>query len=214
MKTISAILFRGLTTEEVQQYHQKISGKLVHYPPRTEVLHLNRCPRCAGFILEGGLSLTRCSEDGQRQIVINRLGAGAVFGINKLLAPTAICADMAITTAETTLYLFDGTAALREPPLVVNLLAALSQRNLELAKRIMLLGQGSLRQRLLVYLHSLTDNLLPMSKTALADYLVADRAALGRVFHELEQDGILECRGRSFTWKIPPDEIVDIGITY
>lgn len=203
MKTVAAILFRGLSPDEVNHYHHLIHGKLVHHPPRTEILRFRHDPLRAGFILEGGLSLTRLSEDGHRQIVINRLGPGAVFGITRLLTPTAVSADMAITTADTTLYLFDGAAALREPALVLNLLAALSQRNLDLAKRVMLLGQGSLRARLLAYLHTLTSNELPMSKTALANYLAADRAALGRIFHELAQEGILICEGRQLIWLQP-----------
>lgn len=203
MQTVAAVLFRGLPSSEVQRYHQLINGKLVRHPPRTEILRFKCDTLRAGFILEGGLSLTRLSDNGQRQIVINRLGPGAVFGITRLLSPEAVSADMAVTTAETTLYLFDGRAALREPTLVLNLLAALSQRNLDLAKRVMFLGQGSLRERLLAYLHTLTNNELPMSKTALAEYLAADRAALGRIFHELAQEGILTCEGRQFTWLKP-----------
>lgn len=69
-------------------------------------------------------------------------------------------------------------------------------------ERIYMLSRSSTRKKLMAYLNALStekhskDLKLPMSYTALAQYLSVDRSAMTRELKNLEMEGIIEKNGK------------------
>ena len=66
--------------------------------------------------------------------------------------------------------------------------------------KVRILGQKRLRDRLKIYLQTLTPNadgvyVLPYSRTSLADFLCVDRSALSRELCRMRDEGILSFSG-------------------
>ena len=79
----------------------------------------------------------------------------------------------------------------------------LIEQNMFLRKRVIVMGQGSIRNRLLCYLAELStdkDNYVhvPLSRVELAGFLGVNRSALSREITHMVSDGILETRGSRF----------------
>ena len=70
-------------------------------------------------------------------------------------------------------------------------------------ERIYVLSRTTTRKKLLAYLNNLSIQIhsrsvqIPMSYTALAQYLIVDRSAMTRELKNLETEGILTKKGRN-----------------
>ena len=77
----------------------------------------------------------------------------------------------------------------------------------ELSKRINVLSQRTLRQKLMLYLETVAakeqkrEFELPMTLSSLADYLSTDRAAMMRELQKMRADGLIQSSGRKFELK-------------
>lgn len=85
----------------------------------------------------------------------------------------------------------------------VNLIKILSKQNVFLSGRIRILGQRTIRDRILMYLKTLPkdeDGLikLPFTKTAFAEYLGVNRSALSREMSNMIDDGIIVSKGKKY----------------
>lgn len=87
--------------------------------------------------------------------------------------------------------------------MVSNLLQMIALRSRQQTDRIYMLSRSSTRKKLMAYFHSLaaeknTGKLkLPMSYTALAQYLSVDRSAMMREIRNLADEGVLRRDGRN-----------------
>ena len=88
--------------------------------------------------------------------------------------------------------------------LINNFANLLSLRSKELALRIRMLSQRSIRSKLLTYLeilsvkqHSLIID-IPVSLSDLADYLCIDRSAMFREIKKMNEEGLINSKGRKF----------------
>ena len=72
--------------------------------------------------------------------------------------------------------------------------------------RVRILSQRRLRDKIKVYLQTLPHTEeglihLPMNRNKLADFLYADRSALSRELSRMQEEGILEVKGRDLRLK-------------
>ena len=86
--------------------------------------------------------------------------------------------------------------------MVSNLLQLTAIQSRQQNERIYMLSRSSTRKKLMAYLNALStakhskDLKLPMSYTALAQYLSVDRSAMTRELKNLEMEGIIEKNGK------------------
>lgn len=86
--------------------------------------------------------------------------------------------------------------------MVSNLLQLTAIQSRQQNERIYMLSRSSTRKKLMAYLNALStekhskDLKLPMSYTALAQYLSVDRSAMTRELKNLEAEGIIEKNGK------------------
>lgn len=162
-----------------------------------------------GLIQEGRAVLYCCDEDGN-EYVIDELNRDSVFGEPFLLPADSqhyyVCA-----TTDTKVMFIDyehvikrcENACHHHSQMISNLLQMIALRSRQQTDRIYMLSRSSTRKKLMAYLHSLAAEKntgkfkLPMSYTALAQYLSVDRSAMMREIRNLTDEGVLRRDGRN-----------------
>ena len=162
-----------------------------------------------GLIQEGRAVLYCCDEDGN-EYVIDELNQDSVFGEPFLLPSDAqhyyVCA-----ATQTKVLFIDyehvikrcENACNHHSQMVSNLLQMIALRSRQQTDRIYMLSRSSTRKKLMAYLHSLATEKgtkkykIPMSYTALAQYLSVDRSAMMREIKNLTKMGVLRREGRN-----------------
>ncbi|MCL2527746.1 MAG: Crp/Fnr family transcriptional regulator [Defluviitaleaceae bacterium] len=84
--------------------------------------------------------------------------------------------------------------------LIKNMLKVIGDKYFRLFDRINILREKSLRDKIWAYLHTLGGKdkkvTIPMSKTLLADYLLANRSALSKELRKMADEGLITVSGR------------------
>ena len=142
--------------------------------------------------------------------MIDELNQDSVFGEPFLLPSDAqhyyVCA-----ATQTTVLFIDyehvikrcENACHHHSQMVSNLLQMIALRSRQQTDRIYMLSRSSTRKKLMAYLHSLATEKgtkkykIPMSYTALAQYLSVDRSAMMREIKNLTKMGVLRREGRN-----------------
>ena len=162
-----------------------------------------------GLILYGRAILYCCDEEGN-EYMIDELKKDAVFGEPFLLP--ADSQHYYVTAEEETKVMFIDydhvikrceKACHHHSQMVSNLLQMIALRSRQQTDRIYMLSRSSTRKKLMAYLHSLAAEKgtkkykIPMSYTALAQYLSVDRSAMMREIKNLMEMGVLRREGRN-----------------
>lgn len=162
-----------------------------------------------GLILYGRAVLYCCDEDGN-EYMIDELKRDAVFG-EPFLLPADSQHYYVNAVEETKVMFIDYEHVIKRceqachhhSQMVSNLLQMIALRSRQQTDRIYMLSRSSTRKKLMAYLHSLAAEKntgkfkLPMSYTALAQYLSVDRSAMMREIRNLADEGVLRRDGRN-----------------
>lgn len=161
-----------------------------------------------GLILYGRAVLYCCDSEGN-QDMIDELKKDAVFG-EAFLLPTDSQHYYVCAAEETKVMFIDyehvikrcEQACAHHSQMVSNLLQLIAVQSRQQTERIYMLSRSSTRKKILSYLNALSAErhsrilTLPMSYTALAQYLSVDRSAMTRELKSLEEEEILEKKGK------------------
>ena len=162
-----------------------------------------------GLVLYGRAVLYCCDEEGN-EYMIDELKKDAVFGEPFLLP--ADSQHYYVTAEEETNVMFIDyehvikrceKACHHHSQMVSNLLQMTAMQSRQQMERIYVLSRATTRKKLLAYLNNLSIQIhsrsvqIPMSYTALAQYLTVDRSAMTRELKNLEKEGILTKKGRN-----------------
>ena len=162
-----------------------------------------------GVILYGRAVLYCCDADGDENM-IDELNKEAVFG-EPFLLPSDSQHYYVVAAEETRAMFIDyehvikrcENACHHHSQMVSNLLQMIALRSRQQTDRIYMLSRSSTRKKLMAYLHSLAAEKgtkkykIPMSYTALAQYLSVDRSAMMREIKNLMEMGVLRREGRN-----------------
>ena len=149
-----------------------------------------------------------CDAEGNQHI-IDELNKDAVFG-EPFLLPTDSQHYYVCATEETRVMFIDYEHVIKRceqachhhSQMVSNLLQLTAIQSRQQNERIYMLSRSSTRKKLMAYLNALStekhskDLKLPMSYTALAQYLSVDRSAMTRELKNLEEEGIIKKSGK------------------
>ena len=161
-------------------------------------------------ILSGAVEIHCIDEDGNLHI-LETLDAGEVFG-EIFSLPTERFAYIAIAKDPSEILFIDYARVVcpcvnvcdHHKKLIHNLFLLSAEKARELSKRINVLSQRTLRQKLILYLETIAAKEqsrtfeIPMTLSSLADYLSADRTAMMRELQKMRADGLIESSGRQF----------------
>lgn len=155
-------------------------------------------------IIEKGEAVV-LSEDGERGVILRKLGAGDAFGVSTLFSDQKNFVSNIVANSSSTVLFLSSNAVMRllqnDQGFMINYIQFLSQRIRILNKRISCFTAGSSEKRLYYFLQSLSDESgsieLSVSMTTLCEMLDIGRASLYRAFDKLEAQGFLKKEGKS-----------------
>lgn len=201
-------LFEGILPAAAEELLQWLHPVVKHYQPGEVVLLAGFESSEIGIVLHGRLFAERTTSQGER-LPIATLKEGSVFGDvlsgSHTVSPVTIVANTAcelMLFPHAHLLAVSGEVPAALPRLLQNLIGSISDKYFLLSHRLDLLMTPRLRQRVLLYFHSLGAGdgsvVVPMTRTALAEYLGCNRTALARELTRMQKEGQLKIEGNRF----------------
>lgn len=214
----STSLFRGLTHE---LYHDYCEGTHIRTVYKGEVI-VNEGDLCTGvyIVISGYIARQKYSSSGEFT-TLDLIGPSGTFGEQHIFGSSKYYEATleAVTTSKVILVSRESLLNMisRSPKLLHNYLLVLSDRIRLQERRIDLLSQKSLRQKISAYLlHLLHDSLekegetfdsatqvvstqaveLPVSKEVVSRLLAMPRPSFSRELISMERDGLIRVSGR------------------
>ena len=202
-------LFEGIPEEKYPNVLTCLRGEARAVAKDQVLLRMGERQRRPGVVMWGTLRISLYSEDGNL-LTIERLDAGRVVGESLVWSrseDSPIQID-AITDGEVLYLDFDPLLLQQEigcpfrTRVTANLLREMGREALFLNRKMRILAQNRLRNRIKLYLQSLQvppDGVvrLEMGRGELAEYLCVDRSALSRELGRMQKDGILTYQGQT-----------------
>ena len=201
-------LFTDILPEEQERMRICFHAREMTFRNGETIMEYSSSMKKIGLILYGRAILYCCDTEGN-QYLIDEFNKDAVFGEPFLLPADSqhyyVCA-----AEETKIMFIDyehvikrcDQACYHHSQMVSNLLQLTAIQSRQQNERIYMLSRSSTRKKLMAYLNALStekhskDLKLPMSYTALAQYLSVDRSAMTRELKNLEMEGIIEKNGK------------------
>ena len=202
-------LFTDILPEEQERMRVCFHAREIIFKNGEMIMEYSSSMKKIGLILYGRAVLYCCDSEGN-QDMIDELKKDAVFG-EAFLLPTDSQHYYVCAAEETKVMFIDyehvikrcENACHHHSQMVSNLLQMTALRSRQQTDRIYMLSRSSTRKKLIAYLHSLAAEKnagkfkLPMSYTALAQYLSVDRSAMMREIKNLSDEGVIRRNGRN-----------------
>lgn len=202
-------LFSACTRAEAEELFRKLRPRKKRFEKGSVLLFSGELVRETGVVLDGSVQVERVDYDGNRSIV-NVVRAGDVFAEAyaceaKDPLPVSVVAR---ESAEILFLNLSELLSLREDAarkVVNNLLILTAQKNLQLSRRMFLISEKTVRQKVLSYLSEQRTKAdsdtfaIPFDRQQLADYLNVERTALSKELGKLRREGRLRFRKNVFT---------------
>ncbi len=196
-------LFNGIADEDIIEAIRLLKGRIKNYRRDELIQRLDEGFLKAGLLLSGRIESSFQNES-FNQITVNRLSHGQMFG-EALVCSGIKSSPVQIRAVDDCVVLFIDLKQVYSPEvksplkitLAANLIISLADKNLTLNQKVRILSQKSLRDRVLIYLQTLTPDSsgyvkLPFTQTALAEHLGVNRSALSRELGRMQNEGILK----------------------
>ncbi len=200
-------LFAGVSREELPRVLVLMRARC-HSFAKGEVLQGFGEPfRYVGILMSGEVEGSFDSERFDR-INVNRFTAGQMYGAAFACARVPESPIELVALRPSEVVLLDvgvlgtgGQPDALEAVLLRNLLGIVSTQSVFLNRKVRILGQHSLRDRIVVYLGGLAADAdgwvtVPLSQTALAQFIGGNRSAVSREIGRMVDEGVLERDGR------------------
>ena len=201
-------LFTDILPEEQERMRVCFKVREKVFQNGETIMEYSSSMKKIGLIQEGRAVLYCCDEEGN-EYVIDELNKDSVFGEPFLLPSDSQYYYVCATTVTKVLFIDYEHVIKRcenechnHSQMVSNLLQLTAIQSRQQNERIYMLSRSSTRKKLMAYLNALStekhskDLKLPMSYTALAQYLSVDRSAMTRELKNLEMEGIIEKNGK------------------
>ena len=201
-------IFRDISNSEVEAMILCFRMRRARFAPG-ETIRVYGGSRDVGVVVRGAAELVRFDSGGNRTI-LERMETGGIFG--ELLAFSAELGDSleVIAAGECEVLVMDYAhimkrcekACRHHSLLVENLFRLMAEQARRLSRRVEVLSQRSIRDKLLCYFHILRLEsggdavTLPFSLSTLADYISTDRSAMMRELKRMRQEGLVAVEGR------------------
>lgn len=173
------------------------------------ILHIGDEFHHAGLVMKGKVECSFQDSDFNKYNM-NHFSEGDLFGSAMACAEIST-SPMQISALSDCVILFFDYKILYDHKIkyeyqiqiAVNLIRIFSKQNFFLNKKVRILSQKEIRNKILTYLRNLQPDendirKIPFSKTALAEFLCVNRTALSRELSRMSKEGLLKMNGRNF----------------
>ncbi len=205
-------LFRGISETDCDRMMECFGAVTKTFSAGETVCRFRQKNSVVGIVSSGTVLVVRYNINGTRTI-LESLTAGSVFG--ECLSSDAIEQDTVYVIADTdcTIVFIHYEAITGRcsnlcgchVKIVENMLELISNKVSTLSERVEVLSRRSIREKLLCYFSILASKAgsatvtIPMTMTALAEYISADRSAMLREMRNMEGDALLTANGKQVT---------------
>ena len=203
-------LFKDISMEEYKRLLTCLDGRSKQFRAGETICDYDQGFNDIGIIGKGTASVVRYEVNGARTI-LERLGPQDIFG-HLLSYEGSENAGISVVSDSACDVLFIHYATISSPctkactyhhQLTQNLLDMISERALNLSRRVEVLSQRTIREKLMCYFLQLAAQAksssfrLPFTMVDLADYLSIDRSAMTRELKRMKEERIIEMDKRS-----------------
>ncbi len=196
-------LFKGIAKEYFQDIYRCLNGNIKNYKKEEVLLGFDEKTEKMGIILTGMVDFSIIQIDGSISL-INRLKR------SDSVAEVFACSNKSIGVFEyrcitdSRIIFLDIPKACTEKNhcthshkyrVMENMMQMIAENNIFLNKKIFILSQKKLRDKLLTYIKLSSNNpreWLTFNRQDLANFITADRSAVSRELMRMKRDGILE----------------------
>ncbi|WP_230399180.1 Crp/Fnr family transcriptional regulator [Novisyntrophococcus fermenticellae] len=206
MKVLQRVpLFRGINENDFPHLLNCINAKKKSYARNEFIFLSGDIPTAIGIVLDGRVQIIKEDVFGNR-VILNDLGAGAVFGESFVCGGSFSLTVSVQATEDSSILLCPFKQIMHICPnacefhntLVQNMVVMVSQHNIKLLEQLEVTTKHSLREKILAYLAQLAQEQdsatvnSPLGRVDLADYLGVDRSSLTRELKRMQDEHILQ----------------------
>ena len=201
------LLGRDMEEAGVREFLSSSQVKVRKYPKGTVVFHDGDMPKYLYVLLEGRVHIQKESFTGRRIFLSEIDEPGDVFGEVYLLMGrpydmyVEAAKDTELLVVESEAFSLSGKEVSESSRLVQrNLMRILARKAYFMHTKLKVLSSGSLREKIIRYLFWGMDEegkiCLDVSRENWAQYLSVARPSLSRELGAMQQEGLLEVKGR------------------
>ncbi len=204
----SSSLFSDIPPELYPDALKFMKAQLKRYRKDEFILHTGQPFRYGILLLEGSIEGSFITENFHK-INMNNFEKGMLIG-ESLACAREECSPIQLRAMTDITVLFLDFSVIYDTDhvkhsyqlrLSLNLVKLLSRQNVFLSNRIRILGQRTIRDRIIMYMDTLQKDSsgqisLPFTITAFAEYLGVNRSALSREMSNMEKEGVIERCGK------------------
>lgn len=204
-------LFQNMNPEEIRMVLGCIGGRTKNYRKGEYVFMEGEGIPRAGIVLKGTVHALKLTGGGD-ELLVNRIGAGEVFGLAHVCAGvTHIPLSLLVTEPSEVLFIefhhlvhTCRNACGFHTEVIKNTLRVLARKNLLLDSKLYYLSHKTIRERILSYLEDQSLRAgspvftIPFNRKEMAEFLCADRSALSRELSSLRDEGLLDFQKNKF----------------
>lgn len=204
-------LFSTLTAEEMPHMLSCLNARRKQFESKQFIIRETDVTEDLGIVLSGQVQIITEDIFGNRSITA-KLGPGQLFGQvaaskNAQSSPVSVLAD---TDCEILLLKFHklvapcSRACSFHSRVIENMMNVLADRNLMMNRKLSILSQRSMRDKLLAYLSWQSQDSgsrefdIPFTRDELADYLCVNRSALSREISHMVDEGLISTERSHF----------------
>ena len=195
-------IFDGIEDKEREKISKNLDTKTIIFHKNSIIFNNLKNTDTVGIIINGNAIVEKYDYDGNRFIIEN-LTNNSIFS-NMIYMFDGEISIIAKTECE--VLLFDYVNLVKKnknKKLLNNLFEILSYKIIKLNTRIDILSKKTIREKIIKYLNTLSNNkykktiTLSYTYTDLADYLCVDRSAMMREIKKMKEDGTIIITGKT-----------------
>lgn len=206
-------LFKGIDAADLEAMLSCLGAEVKGIHKDEIILLAGEKPRQVGIVLSGQLHILKEDYEGNRALMAavtpGKVFAEALCCANIDESPVTVVADI-----DSVVMLLGFKRILHTCPnsclfhtkLIENMLGLIANKNLQLQKRMEIVGLKSVRMKVTSYLESFVPSqgrniTIPFNREELADFLCVERSALSHELARMKEDGLIEYRKNKFVLK-------------
>ncbi len=203
-----SILFNNIEENEIAEFIESIAEYSKKYPKNTTLFSQGDKVNKLYLVISGKLQIVKYSYTGQKSVIMelkngDYFAEAIAFSKSKISPVTVeVVSDCEVIGFKPDEILKSDKNSILSKQLLINLLEISFDKSLALNKKIEIISQRTIKDKVLVYLHyecsmKKTNVIkLPFTKQMLANYLEVDRTALFRVMKQLQNEGYIQMKDK------------------
>lgn len=203
-------LFQKINSSELQSMLICLNAEIRQYKKGEFIIFAGDKVQHIGVMLEGNAHILKDDYEGERTIIAT-LARGDYFaeaiccaGVHESPVSVAATNDVKIMMLAFSRILHScPNSCTFHTQMIENMLYSIARKNISLQNRIDVIGQRTLRMKILHYLQSFALHqgktvTIPFNRQEFAEFLCVDRSALSHELSRMKQDGLIEYRKNKF----------------